>query len=53
MRKKVFFELPPDLYREFKAKVVLEGKTVRETVESFMKDYVRRKNASRAKNSGA
>ena len=51
MRKKVFINLPPDVYNEFKAAVVLEGKTITETIEKFMRDYVRRKNASRAKNS--
>jgi len=51
MRKKVLLELPPNVYNEFKAAVVLEGKTVKATIEKFMKDYVRRKNASRAKDS--
>jgi len=53
MRKKVLLELPPDVYNEFKSAVVLDGKTVRATIEKLMKDYIRRKNASRAKNSGA
>jgi len=53
MRKKVLVELPPDVYKEFKSAVILEDKTVRETIEHFMRDYIaRRKNASRAKNSG-
>jgi len=50
-RKHVLLKLPPDVYNEFKAAVVLEGKTITETIEKFMKDYVRRKNASRVKDS--
>ena len=51
MRKKVLLELPPDVYNEFKSVVILDGKTVRATIEKLMKDYIRRKNASRTKNS--
>ena len=51
-RKHVLLELPPDVYNEFKSVVILDGKTVRATVEELMKDYIRRKNASRTKNSG-
>ena len=41
-----------NVYRQFKAAVALEGKTIKEEIEKLMKDYIRRKNASRTKNSG-
>ena len=52
-RKPVLMELSPDVYKKFKSVMILEGKTVRDTVEKFMRDYVRRKDASRTKNSRA
>ena len=52
MRKKVLLELPPDVYNEFKSAVVLDGKTVRATIEKLMKDYIRRKNARNSSSIG-
>ena len=40
-----------NVYRQFKAAVALEGKTIKEEIEKLMKDNIRRKNASRTKNS--
>ena len=51
-RKVVFMELSPDIYREFKAQMVLEGKTIRDTIENFMKEYVRKRNGSKVRDSG-
>ena len=49
-RKPVLMELSPDIYKEFKSVVILDDKTIKETVEELMKDYIRRKNASNTKN---
>ena len=52
-RKIVLMELSPDIYKEFKAQMVLEGKTIRDTIENFMKEYVRKRNGSETRDSGA
>ena len=52
-RKPVLMELSPDVYKKFKSVMILEGKTVRDTVEEFMRDYVRRRDAGRTKDSRA
>ena len=41
-----------NVYKQFKAAVALDGKTIKDVLNELMKDYIRRKNASRAKNSG-
>jgi len=51
-RKVVFMELSPDIYKEFKAQMVLEGKTIRDTIENFMKEYVRKRDGSKVRDSG-
>ena len=53
MRQRMLVEIDSEVLREFKADAVRRGKTLREEVERLMKDYIRRKNASRAKNSRA
>ena len=52
MRQRMLVEIDGEILREFKADAVRRGKTLREEVERLMKNYIRRKNASRAKNSG-
>ena len=41
-----------NVYKQFKAAVALDGKTIKDVLNELMRDYIRRKNASRAKNSG-
>ena len=52
MRQRMLVEIDSEVLREFKADAVRRGKTLREEVERLMKDYIRRKNGSRAKNRG-
>jgi len=41
-----------NVYRQFKAAVALEGKTIKEEIEKLMKDYIRRKNARNSSSIG-
>ena len=53
MRQRMLVEIDSEVLREFKADAVRRGKTLREEVERLMKDYIRRRNGSRTKNSRA
>jgi len=53
MRQRMLVEIDSEVLREFKADAVRRGKTLREEVERLMKDHIRRKDASRTKNSRA
>ena len=52
MRQRMLVEIDSEVLREFKADAVRRGKTLREEVERLMIEHLRRKNASRTKNSG-
>lgn len=39
--KRVIAEVPEDLYRKFKAKVALEGRTIRDVIVEFIKKYLK------------
>jgi hypothetical protein len=53
MKEKIIpIRLNGDVYRQFKAAVALDGKTIRGTIENFMKEYVRKRNGSKVRDSG-
>ncbi|WP_168175720.1 hypothetical protein [Nautilia sp. PV-1] len=46
-------EIDSEVLREFKADAVRRGKTLREEVERLMKEYLRRRNGSKIRDSRA
>jgi hypothetical protein len=55
MKEKIIpIRLDSNVYRQFKAAVALEGKTIKGELEKLMLEYVvRKKNGSKTRNSGA